>query len=429
MYALAVLGITASCTPARRRVPYVAPAPAPLLSSALDVGYRGWARPACDEQALAAMADVRLERGPLRVAARGALPLDQAPTRLLEGRLAALIAAPPVLGLHADLLGELDRDPYDLTAAASQRGVRARLWAARRLGGAWLEAGRMRPWDNITTLGGREAGAGLWTQLRGATLAASLRQRQAGAFMLNQGADSGSRTGCRTRQGPPSGYVTECFRHLSSADVETSVRWHGGRLDLAASAGRRVSARNVDGDRMWSSASAAFNVAERVTLVGSYTQSPANVLRQLPDRATFALGVRLRAAGSRGAATVPVRSVPDRDVERVVVGAVAPDGRRALRLAARGERLELKGDMTDWQALPMERVGPGLWELRLALPDGVYNYAVRADGGGWRAPAGAPTTDDGFGGEVGVLVVETRGGEVARGSDGSEASGARATPR
>ena len=416
---LALLGAAVACTPARRPVPYVPPAPAPLLSATLDLGYRGWARPAGDEQALAALADVRLERGPLRVAARGALPLDQAPTRLLEGRLAALIAAPRVLGLHADLFGELDRDPYDHTAAASQLGVRARVWAARQAGGVWVEGGGMRPWDHTVTLGGREASAGLWTQLRGATVAASLRQRSAAAYTGVSPTDSVQELKereCRTRKKEEGGYVTECRRDLSSTDVETSLRWHGGRLDLAASAGRRVSARNVDGDRMWTSASAAVNLAERVTLVGSYTQSPANVLRQFPDRRTFALGVRLRPVGSRRAATSPVPVAPDRDAERVVVGAAAPDGTRALRVIARAERLELKGDMTDWQPLPMQRLGPGLWEVHLALPEGVYNYAIRADGGNWRAPAGAPVTDDGFGGEVAVLVVETAAGAVARGS-------------
>jgi hypothetical protein len=40
------------------------------------------------------------------------------------------------------------------------------------------------------------------------------------------------------------------------------------------------------------------------------------------------------------------------------------------------------------------------------LPPGVHTLAVRVDGGAWGAPPGLPAADDGFGGEVGTLVVE-----------------------
>jgi hypothetical protein len=42
----------------------------------------------------------------------------------------------------------------------------------------------------------------------------------------------------------------------------------------------------------------------------------------------------------------------------------------------------------------------------LVLNPGVHRLAVRFDGGAWQAPAGLPTAPDGFGGEVGLLIVE-----------------------
>ena len=35
----------------------------------------------------------------------------------------------------------------------------------------------------------------------------------------------------------------------------------------------------------------------------------------------------------------------------------------------------------------------------------VYTLSVRVDGGAWFPPPGLPTTSDGFGGTVGVLVI------------------------
>jgi len=124
--------------------------------------------------------------------------------------------------------------------------------------------------------------------------------------------------------------------------------------------------------------------------------------------------VRLRPGPRRGGA--PPASGPQTDAPRpaarapsVSVGSPDEGGRRALRLVLPGaRRVELRGDMTSWSVVTLEPAAgrAQAWEGRFALPDGVYHFAVRVDGGEWRVPPGVPAVDDGFGGEVGVLVVE-----------------------
>ena len=77
------------------------------------------------------------------------------------------------------------------------------------------------------------------------------------------------------------------------------------------------------------------------------------------------------------------------------------------RGARPGARLvEVNGDFTDWQPLRLDHVGGDRWKAIVALMPGVHQVSLRVDGGAWLPPPGAPTAADGFGGMVGVVVVE-----------------------
>jgi len=75
-----------------------------------------------------------------------------------------------------------------------------------------------------------------------------------------------------------------------------------------------------------------------------------------------------------------------------------------VRHAAAG-RVELVGDFTAWEPLELAAWAPGVWRATVALAPGIHQVNVRFDGGPWRVPEGLSSTDDGFGGRVGVLVV------------------------
>jgi hypothetical protein len=70
--------------------------------------------------------------------------------------------------------------------------------------------------------------------------------------------------------------------------------------------------------------------------------------------------------------------------------------------------VEIAGDFTDWKPVPLARGADGWWSVARALPPGVRQLAVRADGGAWLPPPGLAVTRDEFGEAVGILVVPER---------------------
>jgi len=91
------------------------------------------------------------------------------------------------------------------------------------------------------------------------------------------------------------------------------------------------------------------------------------------------------------------------------------DAFRAERLGAARVRVTLQldgagsvavaGEWNDWTPTPMGRDASGRWTAVLGLRPGVYRCALLVDGARWVVPPGAPTADDDFGGEVGLLIV------------------------
>jgi hypothetical protein len=78
---------------------------------------------------------------------------------------------------------------------------------------------------------------------------------------------------------------------------------------------------------------------------------------------------------------------------------------RGLRVRAPGaQRVEGRGDWTDWRPVALVRDGDA-WVLADPVPRGTRRLTVRADGGAWRVPANLAGADDDFGSRVGLLVV------------------------
>jgi len=86
----------------------------------------------------------------------------------------------------------------------------------------------------------------------------------------------------------------------------------------------------------------------------------------------------------------------------------AEDGGVVVRISvadAPGDALFIAGDFNQWVPVPMQREGRE-WTIRLPLAKGVYNYAFRSARGDWFVPTSTPgRRDDGFGGQVAVMVV------------------------
>jgi hypothetical protein len=89
--------------------------------------------------------------------------------------------------------------------------------------------------------------------------------------------------------------------------------------------------------------------------------------------------------------------------------APVPDGMTRIVVPSnRATSVEIAGDFTNWKPIATHRAPNGVWYVDLRIPPGQYRYACRIDGGPWRAPEGAPTVDDDFGGKAAWLVVAPR---------------------
>jgi hypothetical protein len=205
-------------------------------------------------------------------------------------------------------------------------------------------------------------------------------------------------------------------RHL---DVTGAARWTGRRFELETRLGVRpwVSSAGRVGDALtglWCEVYALFPLNPHISLElggGSYPSDP--VRRVLGSKYATA-GLRLDLARDR---------LPPLTIPAAIVAAVQrhnqTTGTPAARLeilpagslhiirvhGANANSVDVMGDFTDWNALPLARRGDGIWETRLQLTAGVHRLNVRIDGGPWLVPAGVRPEEGEFGGVVGVVVV------------------------
>ncbi len=73
--------------------------------------------------------------------------------------------------------------------------------------------------------------------------------------------------------------------------------------------------------------------------------------------------------------------------------------------ASSASQVELRGDLTGWQPVAMQRAEGQWWHAVLAAPAGIYRVDLRIDDRPWVAPAGVPHVTDPYAGQVGVVIV------------------------
>lgn len=204
-------------------------------------------------------------------------------------------------------------------------------------------------------------------------------------------------------------------------DFEAAGRWTRGVVELAAWVGTRGWSRG-GGQGLYGEGTASVPLLERLALVLGAGRYPTD-----PPRGSVAgryLSAGLRATGL----TVPPRARirtstqlfrrSDASGESAMLGTDGHLTAAALEVrsgcsaacvvvirAAWAQTVEIMGDFTDWQPIPLTRKRGGVWEVKLAIPPGIHRLNVRLDGGDWTVPRGATFTEDEFGGRVGTVVV------------------------
>jgi hypothetical protein len=200
---------------------------------------------------------------------------------------------------------------------------------------------------------------------------------------------------------------------LRFLDGQTTARLVHGPLELGAYGGfRSWFAPNGANGTAWGGATAAYWLNQRLAIVVAGGSYPADFAQGFPGGTYLALTVRIATRRPPTASGVEAREyrllqpiarplVPDFRVSTTT----APE--RVVRLRAPGAKsVDIMGDFTDWEPIPLQKSDRDQWTVVIPIPKGTHRMNLRVDQGPWGVPPGVPLLDDDFGGVVGVLVIE-----------------------
>jgi hypothetical protein len=198
-------------------------------------------------------------------------------------------------------------------------------------------------------------------------------------------------------------------------DIEGTTHLRRGPLTFDGLLGARAWSRG-GGHGVYGEMSAAVRLRSWIALVLGGGRYPTDPVRGSVSGRYASLAIRLTAAPwSARDRSPPPRIAPqwhspagNADPAPLLLE-VPPCNDCAVRTlivhAGEATRVEVSGDFTDWEPVPLTLTGPGMWSLQLPLADGTYRFNLRIDGGDWTVPAGVTRLTDEFGGHVGVLTI------------------------
>lgn len=185
-------------------------------------------------------------------------------------------------------------------------------------------------------------------------------------------------------------------------DLSLGVRARKGRGEASVRGGWRATGRmpTVDGTErpLTGTIEARWRLTQRVALMLAAGSTPTDVERGFAPVRSLRAGLRLAAASG---------GVPPRPPLPPVLVA-KPLGPRLWRIELRAPHdrpVRIRGDMSGWRAVTLERAAPGAWETpAFEAPAGIWRVQVSVGGGAWAPVPGLPRGPDDFGGEASVLV-------------------------
>jgi hypothetical protein len=181
-------------------------------------------------------------------------------------------------------------------------------------------------------------------------------------------------------------------------EANLALSFTRGTVDLTAYAGFRQSPRTVlSDDEGWAGLTAAVWVRPRAAVVISGGEYSPDLLQGLPGGRFFSIGIRLTSGRSR---PIPLTT----PAPIVYTPAAARSGSIGFEVDG-AEQVEIAGDWTGWERVPMTQDSRGRWIVPAVLQPGVYRFNLRVDGERWIVPDAVPAIDDGYGGRVGLLII------------------------
>lgn len=209
-----------------------------------------------------------------------------------------------------------------------------------------------------------------------------------------------------------------------STDVAAWLRWNPARAEVAMAIGRRYGLAEVAGliaggrasdgglgsrqpnsgratTSTWWLLEGTYWLAPRWGITGSVGRRPADSQLRTPGGRFPQLALRTTlSGGGRPAHTLTAATQTGLRSRRLSATLVE------LRLPVQeGQRVELRGDFSDWRPIAMELRGE-VWQLRCAIAPGVHLLSMRVDDGPWLPPPGVPVRTDDYGEATGVLTIE-----------------------
>lgn len=327
---------------------------------------------------------------------------------------------PLLYGVRAEVSANASRVFFDPRMQNDQIDAGGRLHFMRQRGGVWLGSGVARPLRAATVSNVNISSGGAWTRLGPATLRGSVTSFFfTKVFGNDTTSGSGEPVGCATQlPATPSTSSTPmstasslqagspgCTHQSRLTDLEGSLHWEHRLVELTVRGGHRFgdSFDATPESREWASGQVAVWISPQIAAVAGGGREPAQPTRGLPARSFGSLGLML--------AYWPIpRGVVPVETPATLVQAfeMRPAGTEVQRITARiggVESVEVMGDFSDWEPMPLIRRGRDAWELLVPMSPGVHQINMRIDRGVWIAPPGMPARKDGFNGEVGIVVV------------------------
>jgi hypothetical protein len=358
--------------------------------------------------------------------ARGAAFVSEQNLQIADGLVSGTFTSPTVYGVRAEMIGNASRAIDERSLGTDQVDVQTRVHVLfHQHGGLWFGGGVARPWRVAVISSADVTDAGLWTKIGDAAAKFGLATLTATFtnFSFSKVAsvhDSGSASlSCGVAVPIPAPAASmirpafsesvgggACERQSRFSDLEGSLRWEAGPLELNAQSGYRFGdAYDVTPDsRRWTSAMATIWFTDRIAFIGGGGRQPALPLRGLPARSFGMAGLEVAYTPvSKNA--VPVSLPHTVLVKKFEMQHVSAGMQKIVVRVGGVETVDVMGDFSDWSPLTLVRRGRDLWELNVPLSAGMHQINVRVDGGPWVAPPGLPTMNDSFNGFVGLMVV------------------------
>ncbi|HEY9228672.1 MAG TPA: glycogen-binding domain-containing protein, partial [Gemmatimonadaceae bacterium] len=371
---------------------------------------------------------IQLEYPHVKFKARGSAFIGEQALQLADGIVSGTFTSPTVYGVRAEMIGNASRAVDDRSLGNDQIDVQTRVHMLfRQRAGLWFGGGVARPWRVAVVSSADVRDAGAWAKVGDDARAFGVAtfNMTFTNFSFTKIAsvhDSGSASlSCASvpvttvgrngslralfNQTPGS---TACERQSQFGDLEGSMHWDLGALELTAQMGHRFgNSYDVTADsRRWSAATGTIWLNERIAVIAGGGRQPALPLRGIPARTYAMAGLEL-AYWPLSKNSVPV-SLPRSPLVKSFEHHAAATGMQKIIIRVGGvETVDVMGDFSDWTPLTLIRRGRDLWELSIPMSPGVHQINVRVDRGQWTAPPNLPTTKDAFSGEVGLMVIST----------------------